>query len=58
MAAVKGSISGVQADHTVDVRNSENGGGFKFWIFKIIKMKEENLLSYTKTKLSVDYIDM
>jgi len=57
MAVVKGSISRVQADHTVDVQNSENGGGFQIWILKIIELKEENLPSYTKTKLSVDYID-
>jgi hypothetical protein len=58
VAAVKESISGIQADHIADLRNSENGEGFQFWTFKIIKLKEENLPSSTKTKLSVDNIDM
>jgi len=45
VAVVKQSIAGVQADRTADLRNSENGGGFQFWTFKIIKLKEENLPS-------------
>ena len=58
VAAVKEKISGVQADHTADVRNSENGGGFQFCTLKIIKLKEENSPNSTQTKLSVDNNDM